>query len=250
MAIADDLINLALKMLAQTTASGQVIAGLFGGASEAGAPVIDGNTQMLFWLSEAQNRLARLCLPIPDYAAIQAAAPGAQTIGPYTNLVAPSGRTMHQAAGVWIGSKQLAPANMGFLSSGNWYPADIMGDPTAWANNNTGIALSSYTTQPWFTISGYFLPVPLTSLSQELDPNIDDYSEIAMWAYLAWRIAVSNQDNSVLFERAGVCLQEFAGTVREIYTRLISNDSTISSFYPAQAIDAQVQVMKQFVPKT
>jgi hypothetical protein len=248
MAQAQDVIDYALKMLAQTQAS--IVAGFPSGTGEADGYAISPTTQMLSWATEAQNRIARLCMPIQDVAAVQPAAAGAPILAAYTQIVAPSGRTMHQASQIMIAGRQLQAANMGYLSGGYWYPPDLYGNPTAWANNNSGVALSAYTTQPIFTVLGYFLAVPLTALDQDLDPFIDDYAQIAMWSYLAWRIAVSNQDNTVLAERAGSCLQEFANTVREIYTRLISNDNTLSAYFPPQAIDAQVQAMKQLIPKT
>lgn len=245
-----DIIYMALKMLAQTTASGQVAAGLYGGASEAGAPVIPGNDQMLFWATEAQNRLCRLCLPIPDYAAVQAPYADALSLCPYTALDTPSGRQLHQVTDLYCNNLRLQPASSGYLRAANWYPPALSGDPTAWANLNSSISLSAYTTQPWFTAQGYAIPMPLTSLIQELDTYIDDYAQIAMWSYLGWRIAVSNQDNSVLAERAGPCQQQFIEVVREIYTRLVSNDSATSAIFVPEAIDAQVQLMKQAVPRT
>lgn len=238
-------------MLGQTTASGAVAAGLYGGADEAGQPVIPGTDQMLFWATESQNRLARLCLPIYDYAAVEAPSIGAQSLCTYTELISPvANRQMHQATDVYCNDRKLTAASIGYLRSGNWYSPAISGDPTAWSNIGTGIALSNYTTQPWFLVNGYFIPAPLITLTQELDPAIDDYSQIAMWAYVAWRLAMSNQDNIVLASRADWCLQEFVSTVREIYTRLIGNDSNLSALFVATNIDAQVDLMKQEMVKS
>lgn len=248
MSTAISIINQAQKMLALTTAS--QVAGLFGGASEAGLPVIDPTTQMLFWATEAQNRLARLCLPIQDYAAAQSTEAGAQTLAPYTSLISPSRRQLHTVTAVFCNGLSLESVTAGYIRSGNWYPPALSGDPTAWSNLNSGIGLSIYTTQPWFTANGYALPAPLTTTDQVLDANIDDYAQIGMWSYLAWRIAVSNQDNPVLVSRIEPCQQQFIEVVREIYTRLVSNDSTISASFPAEPIDAQVSIMKQEVIKT
>lgn len=248
MATGQDVVNYALTMLAQTQAS--IAAGLPSGGGEADDYAIPSNTQLLLWVTEAQNRLARLCVPIPDYAAVQAPAVGSQALSSYVNIQSPSGREMHQATEVYIGSKRLTPANMGYLRASNWYPSAINGDPTAWANNNSGISLSFYTTQPWFLINGYFLPVAVTSLSQALDAYLDDYCQLAMAFYVAWRVATKNLDNNVLAERAGPCAQEFGNTVREIYTRLISNDQTLSAIFTPQAIDSQVNLMRQSMVKT
>jgi len=236
-------------MLAQTTESGATAAGLFGGVSEAGSPVIPGNDQLLFWATEAQNRLCRLCLPIQDYAAAQPAYAGAQTLAAYTQLTTPSGRQLFTASDVYLGSsKRLQPASAGYSRAQNWYPPDLEGNPTAWTNLGSGIGLSGYTTRPWFTINGYAIPAPLTALTQQLDENIDDYAQIAMWAYVAWRLALSNQDNTVLASRAAWCMSEFISTLREIYTRLIGNDSNLSAGFVATDIDAQVAIMKQEMP--
>lgn len=313
MTTAQDVLNYALRMLAQTQAS--IAAGFAAGTGEGDSYAITPANQAVFWIEEAQNRLGRLCVPIYDSAQFTAQAAGDTSLTSYQQLISVDGRTMHQASSVAIGTKTLTAANMGFLISPFWYKPALNGDPTAWANNNSGIALSAYTTQPTFTINGFFLPTPVkyafsdatavgntltgtTPLAQvpangdvisisggsttsalytvigventstlllssppgdsagnvsgasPIDTYLDDYCCLALSFYTAWRIAQANQDNTVLGERIPWIVQEFAGTVKEIFTRLVSNDSTISGYFAPQAIDAQIADMKQILPKT
>lgn len=243
MSTALNVIQQAYKMLTLTTVT--TTPGLFGGADENGAPVITPTAQALFWATEAQNRLTRLCLPIQDYAAAQPAEAGAQTLAPYTSLISPSRRPLHTGTDVFCNGLRLTATSAGFIRAANWYPPALSGDPTAWSNLNSGIGLSAYTTQPWCTVNGYALPAPLTTTDQVLDANIDDYAQIGMWAYLAWRIAVSNQDNPVLMSRIAPCRQQFIEVVREMYTRLISNDTNLSTVFVSTDIDTQAATMSQ-----
>lgn len=249
MATAQDVISYTETMLAQTSA--MIVAGLPSGGGENDNYTITSDEQLLLWITEAQNRLARVCLPIYDTANFTPDAAGQATIGPYTQVTSADNRILHRPANVLIGTKGLNSANMGFLNSaGNWYQPTPDGDPTGWADNNTAIALSAYTTQPTFTINGYFLPAPITDADQELDTFIDDYSQMAMAFYVAWRVGSKNLDNSVLASRAIPCANEFVASVKEIYSRLILTDGTLAAYFPPVQLDAMVQIMKGVTPRT
>jgi len=248
MPTANDVIDYALTLLAQ--AANSIAGGLpLGGMS--GSWEIDPTAQLLLWATEAQERLARLCVPIPDIATVTPAVAGQTTIAPYGSLISPGGRTMHTVIDVYIGNPpdtRLIPGQYGQLNA--WYPPDFAGNPTAYANINSAIVASPYTTQPLFTIDGFFLPAELTALDQTLDPYLDDLCRIAMADYIAWRVAEKNQDNAVLAQRAMPRVQDYANVVKEIYTRMVANDSSLSPYFSPQAIDSQVAAMYQKVLKT
>lgn len=245
---AQDIINYTVGML--SLPSSTIVAGLPSGGGENDQYTIDSNTQLLKWASEGQDRVARLCMPIYDTATVAAGTAGQATIGPFSTITSASSRVLHTPSIVSIGSRQLAPGNMGFLTSaGNFYPSAPNGDPTAWANNNTAIALSSYTSTPTFTVQGYFLPAPLTTLAQPLDTFLDDFAIRTIAFYVAMMVASKNRDNVKIAAREIPSGNEFIGGVKEIYSRLVQNDPTLAAFFPAAPIDAMVQLIKQMVTR-
>jgi hypothetical protein len=267
--LASDVINYATSMLAQP--QNTIVAGLPAGTGENDVYAITAEQQSLEWINEAQNQLALLCTPIYDQVCVRPAVAGQSILGPYTTLITPGvcggsssslvssinssgssfgpitawGRTLHRPLMLSIGSAQLNAANVGFLSAAyNWYPTDVNGNPTGWADTNTAIQLSNYTTQPLFVIEGYFLPAPVTSASQILDPAIDSDGFIAMSYYLAWRTATKNLDNQVLANRIQPMFSEYASKVKNLYNRVILNDPTLSGLFAPEPIDAIVQLSK------
>jgi len=245
MAQAQDLVNMALTFLAQP--SGSIVSGLPDSTTE-GSYVIASLSQNLMWLTEAQNRLCRLCVPILDIATVTVSA-GQTSVGPYSTITNMAGRILHRPTTVSIGSNQLQATNFGFLTQANnyWFKPDpATGNPVAWVDSNVSILLApGYTAAPTLTISGFFLPPPLSGADQTVDSSLDDYTQRAMAFYLAWMIASKNADNQVLAPRAPVMLNEFAASVKEIYTRLVESDPTLSGFFDAEPIDAVVQLMSQ-----
>lgn len=315
-----DISNMAHKFLAQT--QGSIVAGLPSGGGENDDYTVSAPMQELLWMTEGQNRLARLCVPIDDTATLTPPSAGASPLGPYPAVVSANLRTLHRPKQVFIGTRALQTANVGYLAAVGRYPALPSGDPIAWADTNAGIAVSTYTTSPTFTLVGFFLPqalkysftgattsgsaitlpaanplsirpmpgdqillsggsvttgiytvagtadapgvvatgLTLTSAPgnsvanvsgySPLDPFLDDYAVRAIAWYLAWMIAQTNADNSVLAERIPMCFNEWAGAVKEIYTRVVENDPTLSGFFTPAPIDAMVQIVKQSSPRT
>ena len=251
---AQDVINYALTMIAQTSRS--IVAGLPSGAGELAPWSIAPTDQMLLWATESQERLARLCVPILDTATYTVSTAGTPVLASYSQIItgsgAPSispGRALHRPKTVKIGAASLSMVDPAFLDTPwPWYPPTGAGDPTAWSDTNSQIQLSAYTTTPTFAILGYYLPAPLTTTTQCIDPAFDDYSIMAMGWYVAWRTAIKNADNSVIAQRTPALYAEWANAVKEIYTRLIGNASGLSSFFQPQPIDAMVQVVKQIRP--
>lgn len=148
-----------VKTLAQQ-ASDTITAALPDGAVE-GVYTIESDAQLLLWGNEAQNRLARLVMPIYDSATATPQSAGATVLSPMPSIISPSNRSLTIPTQVFLGSKQMRPASVGYISNARWYPPTIDGNPTAWSWTLTAISLSNYTTQPTFTVNGYFLPVPI-----------------------------------------------------------------------------------------
>jgi len=245
---AQDIVNQAETYLAQT--SQMDVAGLPSGTGESDIYTITSNQQLLNWINEGQNRVARLCLPIADTATFTPATAGQSTIGPYSAVTSSAGRTLHTPTELSIGTKDISPANQGQVTNKTWYPSTPDGDPTGWANNNSAIGLSPYTTRPAFTIGGYFLPTPVVLLTTPIDTFLDDFAQRAVAFYVAWMVAAKNRDNSVLSTREVPCANEWIGSVREIYSRIIANDETLAGIFPPAPIDAMVQLVKQMTPRT
>ena len=146
---------------------------------------------------------------------------------------------------------ELTPGNQGYLNNPRWYPPTPSGNPTGWSSMNSLIQLSQYSAAPLtFTIPGYYLPAPLTNPAQELDPAIDDFAFRTIAFYMAWMVALKNQDNTVLAERIVPMQNEWVASVKETYARLLQNDPTTAALFPAEPVNAmQVSVVKQVMPR-
>jgi hypothetical protein len=68
--------------------------------------------------------------------------------------------------------------------------------------------------------------------------------------YTAWMIAVKNMDNGVLVNRAQPMFGEFANGIKEVYTRLVEQDPTISGFMPPEPINALVQIAESMMVRS
>jgi len=246
-----DIFNQVATFLSLTAKSLPVAAQMSDGTGESTTPVIDGTTQVCLWITEGMERLARLCVPITDTAISTATTAGPNGIvGPFTNIQSTSSRTLYVPTFVSIGSNLLAQTNLGFLNNMIWFPPTPDGDPIAWTDTTTYIDLSYFTTQPTFNIQGYFLPIPVNSLTDPIDPFFDDNVRLATAYYVAWRVCAKNRDNAVLQAREMPCLIEFAKLVKETYDRLVLTDSTLSPIWPPVEMDSIIQLTKQSVPRT
>ena len=247
---AQDVINLALGYISETQAS--IVGALPSGTGEDNFEVLSA-AQFLYWANEGQNRVTRFCIPIQDAATVLVSAPalGIATV-PYTTVTSAAGRTLHRPSQVADQSGfPLRSANMGYLPDSYWYPARSSGAPQAWADNNSAMAFSPFTGEAQeMTVAGYFLPLPLTTAETALDPYIDDFSARTIAYYVAMQAAQKNADNSLIASRMGVLGNEFISSVKEIYARLIENDSTMSAFFPPVPDDAVVQIIKSMQPRT
>ncbi len=301
-----DLLN-QIKTLAQQ-ATDTVTAALPDGATE-NVYTIDSDTQLLLWCNEAQNRMARLNMPIYDSASVIPANAGDTVLSPVSLITSSTGRVLTTPTQVFCGTKKMRPASEGYLSNTRWYPPTIAGNPTAWAWALTSITLSSYTTQPEFNINGYFLPTKLkfastgatvsgttltvttapataepssaivtgvdqvylsggsvteglytisaktsatvytlasapgnsaanVKVASPLDSSIDDFCYLTMAFYGLMKLGMKNQDNSVLAERAIPGMSEWTNNMKEIYARMIQNDSSLRSIFVPTALDA------------
>ena len=242
--------DFALTMLAQPENS--IAAGMVTGAAE-DAYQITAITQACLWITEAHNRITRLCVPISDTATMTATTPGQTIIGPYPLIVSAAGRILHRPSNVMIGTRSLISTNKGFLNqmNGYWFPPDpATGGPAAWVDENTQLELSRYTSTPTFTVQGYFLPTPVTTLTQAIEPCFDDFAIRAIAFYLAWMIAMKNQDTSIFASRVGFCGGEWVAGVKEMYTRLIENDPTMAGYFSPAPVDSLVAEQKQIVVRT
>jgi len=250
MATAQDLINYCETLLQQTSA--MFLAGLPSGGGENDEYTIPSNTQLLLWANEGQNRLAKLCLPIADTATATPAAAGASVLAPFTQIVSASERTLVTPTSVSIGTRTLQMANQGFIGNARFYPATPAGEPAAWASTNNAVTLSTYQSLPECTVYGYFLPKPLSNPVQDIDPFIDDFAQRTIAHYMAWMVAQKNVDNTVLAERIVPLGNEWVGGVREIYARLIQNDTTLEGFFPPESVNSMPgpQIVKQIVPRS
>lgn len=250
MATAQDLVNYCETLLQQTSA--MILAGLASGGGENDEYTIASNTQLLLWATEAQNRLARLCLPIADTATVSPAAAGQAVLSPFTQILSTSGRQLITPTVVSIAGRTLQLANQGWVANARFYPATPAGDPAAWASTNNALTLSTYSTQPACAVGGFFLPAPLTNPVQSIDPFIDDFAQLAVATYIAMRVAQKNQDNTVLAERIVPLGNDWVAYVREIYARLIQGDATLEGFFPPEPVNSMpgVQIVKQIQPRT
>jgi hypothetical protein len=250
MVIGQDVLNEASTYLGLTAKSGPIAAQMPDGTGEGTAPTVDGTTQLLKWITEGMDRIARLTLPISDIASAQASAAGPNGIvGPFSTIQSIAGRTLYVPTFVNIDDTELTATNLGFLNNQTWFPPTPDGDPTAWVNTTSYIDLSYFTTQPNFTIQGYFLPIPVVDVSTPIDTFFDDYATRASAFYVAWMVAAKNRENEVLQAREIPCLNEFVGSVKEMYSRLIQTDPSLSAIFPAAPIDSLLQVLKQLTPR-
>ena len=265
--LVSDLINMTNQFLAEPGDS--IVASLVDGVTENSYLITD-TQQRILWINEAQNRLARLCIPIFSTANFAATSAGQPAI-PYTNFVDASNRTLHRPVLIEIGSRNLNQANMGFLLSAaatTWYPTTPWGDPTGWADNGQQAVFSNYTTQPTFSASGYFLPIAVnaagppsgsssssssssgSALNYTTDPMLDDFSLRTVAYYVAWQICLKNQDNSRLAARLGPISGELVMGIKEMYSRMLENDNTLAGVFSAAPIDAMVQTIKTINVRT
>jgi hypothetical protein len=312
-----DVWNLALTMLAQPSTF--IASGLPSGGGQNDQYTITPTIQAILWMIEGQNRLGRLCTPIPDTVNYSGAA-GQPATGPYSAMSSASGRPLYRPTQMAIGSAILAATNTGYLRGPySWYPNDpATGNPTAWADNDTVALIGSgvYATTPTFTINGYFLPQPVKYLfsgatvatatlsvatgpignnpaagdiiylsggsvtpgnytvasvtnsttlvlttnpgnssgnvngASPLDAFLDDFRFRALGYYVAWETAQKNMYNQRLAQQIAPCANEWIGSVKEIYDRVIENDPTLAGIFAPEPIDAQIQLIKQMFPRT
>jgi hypothetical protein len=244
------ILNYAETILALTSQSGPIATQLPSGTGEGVTPTIDGTTQFCLWITEGMERLARLCVPVSDVATATASQPGpGGIIGPFSEIQSTAGRTLYSPTYVSIGNTNLQATNLGFLNNTVWFPPAPDGDPTAWANVTTFIDLGDYTSNPTFTIQGYFLPIPVTATSTPIDPFFDDYMQRTVAFYVAWMVCAKNRDNTVLQSREVACLNEFVGGVKELYSRLVLTDITLPAIFPQAPIDSLLNLVKQVTPR-
>lgn len=251
MTVGQDVFNKVATYLALTAKSLPIAAQMSDGTGESTTPIIDGTTQICLWITEGMNRLARLCVPITDTAVATTTSSGPNGIvGPFSAIQSGLNRTLYVPTFVSIGSNQLLQTNLGFLNNTIWFQSTPIGDPTAWSDATTYIDLSYFTTSPTFTIQGYYLPMPVGALGDPVDPFFDDFSVLTVAYYVAWRVAAKNRENSVLQAREIPCLNEFVGNAKEIYSRLVLTDNTLSAIFPPAPLDSLFQSLKQVTPRT
>lgn len=246
---AQDIFNMACTLLAVPAST--IIAGLPSGGGENDQYAITSLNQFLLWITEGSSRFARLCVPIYDTAIVAPTYPGQPTVGPFTQIVSASGRVLHKPSSVAIAGNALDQSAVGYLRvPADWYPPATNGDPTAWADNDVAVALSRYTTTPPIQVYGYFEPAPIVSLTQCLDPSLDDFVKRGIACYVAWMAAQKAQDNQVLAARIPVWGNEWIGAVKEKYTRIVAADLSISALFLPAPIDAQIALIKQMTLRT
>lgn len=246
---AQTLINQVMTLLGQ--AQNAPIGTLPDGVT--GTPVITTNDQIIIFLNQAQNDLARYCLPIKDYASVVISS--GDILPPYSLVASSSGRALRVPINLSrsVSSSSLnplTPARAGDFNNAfyNWYPADSNGNPTAYADQTTGVVLASpVTTSTTFVVSGYYLPWQLYAVTDCVDYYLNDFAQRIIYYTAATRIAMKNIDNPDVASRLQVWMGDAHTMMQTLYDQMLQADPSLVAWFPGiPPVGALFQVGKQF----
>jgi len=235
---AQDLINRTLRLIGQPADSD--VGALPSGVDQ--TPTITSTATLLFYLTAAQNDLARTCVPIFDTALFTIAS--GQSTPPYSTLTTTAGRIVRVPSALYrvpaTGPRvALTQAKYGQSVNGFWstpgqiYAPDASGNPTAFSDLTVNAVLATpVAASTNFSMDAFCLPIPLTAANTNVDPMVSDEEILKLATYFcAVSLVWQNADFPDLQSRAQIWFQAYMAGRKAQYARLVSNDDSLSAYF-------------------